>query len=49
MRLTVFRAAVDLLTGYLRDERDLRGFDPKKGWMHATAHTADLLAELSRS
>lgn len=33
--------------GYLRDERDLRGFDPVKGWMHATAHTADLLANLA--
>lgn len=32
---------------YLRDERDLRGFDEKKGWMHATAHTADLLASLA--
>jgi hypothetical protein len=27
----------------------LRGFDEKKGWIHATAHTADLLAELSRN
>ena len=32
---------------YLRDERDLRGFDPVKGWIHATAHTADLLANLA--
>jgi hypothetical protein len=32
---------------YLRDERDLRGFDPKLGWIHATAHTADLLAALA--
>jgi uncharacterized protein DUF2785 len=36
----------DALT-YLRDERDLRGFDPTKGWIHATAHTADLLANLA--
>jgi len=34
---------------YLRDERDLRGFDPGKGWMHSTAHTADLLKFLARS
>jgi len=34
---------------YLKDERDLRGFDPVKGWIHATAHTADLLANLAGS
>ena len=44
-----FRTLLESALSYLRDERDLRGFDPKKGWMHATAHTADLLAELSRS
>ena len=32
----------------LKDERDLRGFDAVKGWIHATAHTADLLAALVR-
>jgi len=32
---------------YLRDEHDLRGFDPTLGWIHATAHTADLLAALA--
>lgn len=31
---------------YLKDERDLRGFDPAIGWIHAAAHTADLLAAL---
>lgn len=30
-------------------ERDLRGYDRDKGWMHATAHTADLLKFLGRS
>jgi hypothetical protein len=34
---------------FLRDERDLRGFDAKKGWIHATAHTADLLAALAEN
>jgi hypothetical protein len=34
---------------YLRDERDTRGFDPIKGWIHSTAHTADLLAALARN
>ena len=32
----------DALT-YLQIERDLRGYDAKLGWIHATAHTADLL------
>ena len=32
---------------YLQQERDLRGFDPVKGWIHSTAHTADLLAALA--
>jgi hypothetical protein len=34
---------------YLHDERDTRGFDPIKGWIHSTAHTADLLAALARN
>jgi hypothetical protein len=34
---------------YLRDERDVRGHDPKKGWIHSVAHTADLLKFLGRS
>ncbi len=34
---------------YLGAEKDLRGFEPKKGWVHATAHTADLLKFLARS
>jgi hypothetical protein len=37
----------DALT-YLRDERDLRGLEPRVGWIHATAHTADLLKFLAR-
>jgi hypothetical protein len=32
---------------YLKGERDLRGFDPAIGWIHATAHTADLLTALA--
>ncbi len=35
--------------GYLEGEKDLRGFDPRKGWMHATAHTADVLKFLGRN
>jgi hypothetical protein len=34
---------------YLRDERDLRGYDPERGWMHSAAHTADLLKFIGRS
>jgi hypothetical protein len=32
---------------YLQSERDLRGYDAKLHWIHATAHTADLLAALA--
>jgi len=42
-----FRALLDAALAYLREERDLRGFDAAKGWIHATAHTADLLAALA--
>ncbi len=34
---------------YLRDERDVRGWDPRVGWVHTTAHTADLLKFLARN
>jgi Protein of unknown function (DUF2785) len=34
---------------YLAAEQDLRGYDSDKGWMHAAAHTADLLKFLGRS
>ncbi len=34
---------------YLRDEQDLRGFDPEHGWMHSAAHTADLVKFIGRS
>jgi hypothetical protein len=38
----------DALT-YLQSERDLRGYDAKLGWIHANAHTADLLQALAAS
>ena len=38
----------DALT-YLQSERDLRGYDAKLGWIHANAHTADLLRALAAS
>jgi hypothetical protein len=34
---------------YLRDERDVRGYDAAVGWRHSCAHTADLLKFLARS
>lgn len=34
---------------YLDNERDVRGYDPVKGWMHSAAHTADLLKFIGRS
>ena len=36
-------------TGYLVAEKDVRGFVPGGGWVHATAHTADLLKFLGRN
>jgi hypothetical protein len=42
-----FQALLADALEYLRQERDLRGFDPRKGSIHATAHTADLLANLA--
>lgn len=41
-----YRALLDASIAYLAAERDLRGFDASKGWIHATAHTADLLRYL---
>ena len=32
---------------YLQAERDLRGYDATLHWIHATAHTTDLLSALS--
>lgn len=29
------------LIRYLKEEKDLRGYDNEKGWMHALAHTSD--------
>lgn len=32
---------------YLNAEHDMRGYEPVKGWVHPTAHTADLLMVLA--
>jgi hypothetical protein len=34
---------------YLLREADSRGYEPGKGWIHASAHTADLLKFLARN
>jgi hypothetical protein len=44
-----FRDLLNATLDYLAGEKDLRGVDAEKGWMHATAHTADLLRFLGRS
>ena len=43
-----YRELLDAALRYLAAESDLRGFDADEGWVHATAHTADLLAVLAR-
>ncbi len=43
-----YQQLVDNALAYLQDERDLRGLEPRVGWIHATAHTADLLKFLAR-
>ncbi|HEX5043526.1 MAG TPA: DUF2785 domain-containing protein [Candidatus Polarisedimenticolaceae bacterium] len=42
-------ALLDAALAYLSAERDLRAYDAEKGWIHATAHTADLLKFLARN
>lgn len=44
-----YHALLAEATNYLTAERDLRGYDPQLHWIHATAHTADLLAALANS
>jgi len=44
-----YRTLLDNALKYLNDEQDLRGFDARKGWIHATAHTSDLLAALAQN
>jgi hypothetical protein len=37
------------LLAYFAREKDLRGFDPVRGWMHSVAHTSDALKFLARN
>jgi hypothetical protein len=44
-----FDSLLDAALAYLRDERDTRGFDAARGWLHSAAHTSDLLKFLARN
>jgi Protein of unknown function (DUF2785) len=44
-----YHALVAEAIRYLQSEQDLRGYDRQLHWIHATAHTADLLAALAES
>jgi hypothetical protein len=44
-----YHALLAQAISYLQAERDLRGYDEELHWIHATAHTADLLAALAGS
>jgi hypothetical protein len=39
----------DRTLDYFQRERDLRGFDDTRGWMHSVAHTSDTLKFLARN
>jgi hypothetical protein len=43
------RTFFDRMLLYFQRERDLRGFDPVRGWMHTVAHTSDALKFLMRN
>jgi len=44
-----FRDMFDGALQYLDTEKDVRGYDPVKGWLHSSAHTADLIKFLARN
>jgi hypothetical protein len=44
-----FDKFVATMLDYLARERDTRGYDAARGWIHAAAHTADVLKFLARS
>jgi len=43
------RSLFDRMLDYFARERDLRGFDQARGWMHSVAHTSDALKFLVRN
>ena len=42
------RVVLEAGVSYFLAERDLRGYDPKNGWIHAIAHAADLFWVLAQ-
>ena len=44
-----YQRLFDTVLDYFQKETDLRGYDTEKGWLHATAHTADILKFLARN
>jgi hypothetical protein len=44
-----YHSLVGEAVAYLQAERDLRGYDATLHWIHATAHTSDLLGALAES
>ena len=44
-----FDGFLDATLGYLAAERDMRGYDAAKGWIHTAAHTADVMKFLARN
>lgn len=44
-----FDDMLDAVLRYFEAEYDLRGFDPQLGWVHALAHSADLLKFMVRN
>lgn len=44
-----YRQLLDGVINYFLNEKDLCGYDSEKGWLHATAHTADALKFLARN
>jgi uncharacterized protein DUF2785 len=44
-----YQRLFDSVLDYFQAEQDLRGYDAQKGWIHATAHTADILKFLARN
>lgn len=49
MSAAEYSELLDSALTYFHDERDTRGYDAQRGWIHSAAHTADLLKFLARS
>ncbi len=49
MTATEYSVLLESALAYFHDERDTRGYDAERGWIHSAAHTADLLKFLVRN